>query len=386
MEPIRLLCVGIGGYANVYLDSLLARQTPEFVIAGFVDPAAEAAQHYGPLCAMGVPRYGSMEEFYAVDRADLAILTTPTNFHTRQILCALTHGSNVLCEKPLSGVSSDAQVLLEAARETGKFVMIGYQWSYAKAILELKNDIQAGRYGQPVLLKSRVFWPRSREYYARGGGWGGKLRAKDGTVINDSVVSNATAHYLHNMLYVLGQPGRSREAVSVECDLLRANEIENYDTAAVRFAVEGGGTGLLVVSHATLENAEPAFEYRFTGGTVTYSAETAEIVGLLADGTRISYGDPFANVTGKVDAAIAACRLPAYAPPCGVAAAAPQVRCVEQIQTHPIRNFRRELLRFREEDGQHYRYVEGLDALLQQCYEEEQLPSQLPQWEGLVEL
>ena len=385
MEPIRLLCVGIGGYANVYLDSLLSRQEPDFVIAGFVDPAAENARHFAPLQALGVPRYVSMEEFYARDRADLAILTTPTNFHTRQILCALANGSNVLCEKPLSGVSADETVLLDAARAAGKFVMIGYQWSYTKAILDLKADIQAGRYGQPVLLKSRVFWPRSREYYARGGGWGGRLRAKDGTVINDSVVSNGTAHYLHNMLYVLGEPGRSREAVSVECDLLRANEIENFDTAVVRFAVEGGGTGLLVVSHATRENVDPVFEYRFTGGTVSYTTESAEIVGVLADGTRISYGDPLANVTGKVDVAMAACRLPSYAPPCGVEAAAPQVRCVEQIQTHPIREFRRSLLRFWEEDGQHYRSVEGLDDLLRQCYEEERLLSQLPQWEGLVE-
>ena len=354
MAKINIALCGIGGYAMLYTRYILDREDPRICPVGVVEPYPASCPRLADLEAAGIPVYATPEELYAAHQVDLTVIATPIQCHTPQILTALRNGSHVLCEKPLSGMSADETVLLDAARAAGKFVMIGYQWSYAKAILDLKADILAGRYGQPVLLKSRVFWPRSREYYARGGGWGGKLRAKDGTIINDSVVSNATAHYLHNMLFLLGQPGCSREAHSVECDLLRANEIENYDTAVVRFGLEGGGTGLLVVSHATLENAEPAFEYRFTAGTVCYSAETGEIVGCLADGTRISYGDPFANVTGKVDAAMAACRLPVYAPPCGIAAAAPQVRCVEQIQTHPIRNFRRELLRllYKLEDAQ----------------------------------
>jgi predicted dehydrogenase len=129
-QKVRILSVGIGGYAAIYLKALLQehpRDDVEFV--GMVDVMPQNSPFYATLQAMGVPLFSTMEEFYAHGSADLAIITTPTHLHTRQILCALGHGSNVMCEKPLSGVSADGEILAAAAKEAGKFVMIGYQWS-----------------------------------------------------------------------------------------------------------------------------------------------------------------------------------------------------------------------------------------------------------------
>jgi len=258
---------------------------------------------------------------------------------------------------------------------TGKFVMIGYQWSYAKAILELKADITAGLYGKPELLKTLVLWPRSNVYYQRGGGWAGKLRAADGTTINDSVVSNATAHYLHNMLYVTGgADGRSSEVTALDCTLLRTNPIENFDTATVKFTMDNGAQGLFVVSHSTKETVNPVFEYRFQKGIVTYGGAQAHILGTLADGTVKDYGDPFENATlEKIQVAIAATRDPGFVPVCGVQAAAPQVRCVEKIQTHPIHSVRQDVILEKVTETERFLYVDGLDAALQECYLEEKL-------------
>lgn len=378
MKKVKILAVGIGGYAQGYLSELLEDENHDFEIVGMVDVAPETSLCYPALTARGVKLYSTMEEFYAADTADLAIIVTPIHFHTSQILCALRHGSNVLCEKPLSGVSSDEELLLRAIEETGKFVMIGYQWSYSRAVLDLKADISVGVYGKPQMLKSLVFWPRPKEYYKRGSGWGGRIHAPDGTVINDSVVSNATAHYLHNMLYVTGGAhGRSSEVADVEATLLRVNAIENFDTAAVKFTMENGAKGLFVVSHSTKETVNPEFEYRFEKGVVSYDSVGKQIVGTLSDGTVKNYGDPSSDLNRKIYEAIAAVRALDVVTVCGVQAAAPQVRCVEKIQKCPVYPVKQSAVGERVVDGSHYLYAEGLDALLRRCYQEERILNDL---------
>ena len=385
MEKVRILVVGIGGYAQGYLRVLLKDENPDYEIVGMVDIAPQNSAVYPELQARGIPLYDTMEAFYAVDTADLAIITTPIHFHTTQILCALNHGSNAICEKPMSGVSGDAKLLQEAMKRTGKFVMIGFQWSYAKAILDLKADISAGLYGKPIMLKSKVLRPRSKEYFNRSNGWAGKIRTASGEVVNDSVVNNSTAHYLHNMLYVTGgADDRSSTVSNVECTLLRTNAIENFDTATLRFDMDNGGKGLFVVSHSTKGASSPEFVYRFEKGTVTMAPGSKDIVGELTDGRQIHYGDPSEDVYRKIYLAIAGCRDKNFKPVCGIAAASAQVACVEILQTNPILPVREEVICEQVVDDEHFLYVDGLEELLNKCYETEKILIQLPGLERMV--
>jgi hypothetical protein len=58
-----------------------------------------------------------------------------------------------------------------------------------------------------------------------------------GLGIFDSPANNATAHFLHNMFYLLGATRETSAAPAVvQAELYRANAIENFDTAAIRFA------------------------------------------------------------------------------------------------------------------------------------------------------
>ena len=386
MEKVKILSVGIGGFANIYLEHLLGQEEKNFEIVGMIDPFPQGAKFYGQLQEMGVPMYESMEAFYAVDSADLAVITTPIHLHTPQILCALNHGSNVMCEKPMSGVSADEALIREAIERTGKFVIIGFQWSYSQAILDLKQDVMDGVYGKATMLKSLVFWPRPKEYFTRGSGWGGRITINGDTIINDSVVSNATAHYLHNMLYVTGPAhGKSNEVAALECDLIRTNAIENFDTATLRLTLADGTPGIYVVSHSTDEHINPTFEYRFEKGVVTYSEADGQIIGKFNDGTVKYYGDPFFNINRKIDEAIRNAKGSGYEPPCGVIAAAAQVRCVETIQKNTIHPVKPEKIHEKQVDTNHYLYVEGLDELLKKCYQEEKIMSDYPEFKEMVD-
>lgn len=125
-------------------------------------------------------------------------------------------------------------------------------------------------------MKTLLLWPRDEDYYHRGIGWAGKIRTADGQLIYDSVLSNATGHYLHNMLFVMGADGQSAMPERIEAQLWRANSIENFDTAKVDMTFTGGMQAHCLVSHAVAQQLNPIFMYRFEGATVFYAQSCDE--------------------------------------------------------------------------------------------------------------
>jgi len=348
-EQVKILLVGVGGYGATYLNPLLDRNEEQYKLVGMVEPYPDGAKRIGEALDKGVPLYNTMAEFYAEHDADLAVISTPIHLHTRMIIEALEHGSNVLCEKPLCGDDGDIEKLIEARDKAGKFVFIGYQWSHSDAILDLKRDIMAGVFGKPILLKTLILWPRDHGYYGRGTGWAGHLFAKDGSVIRDSIANNATAHYLHNIFFVLGDRIDTALApVTVESEVYHANAIDSFDSADIRMTFANGAKAYYLSSHAVTVNRGPELEYRFEKGVVKYEKIDDKLV-IFADfndGTRKIYGDP--NAFGARKMYIAADRIlngtdEIY---CGIETAAVQTRVIASIhEKYPtIPSFDKEMI------------------------------------------
>ena len=380
-KKVKILCVGIGGYAHVYIRSIMDNPKPEYGIVGAVDPYATLSPFYERIQSENIPIYNDMEEFFAEHTADLVIISTPIHCHTKHILSALNHGCNVLCEKPLSGVSADEDLIEEAAQRAGKFVMIGYQWSYSTAIGKLKADVLSGLFGEPKFLKTLILWPRKKDYFTRGSGWAGKLTAKDGTVINDSVAANACAHYLHNMLYVCGDDGLAAEPYDVKADLLRVNDIENFDNSFISFSLKNGAKCLFIAGHSTDAIKQPAFEYRFEKATIKFSEDTPDIIAYFNDGTEKHYGSPDSDGHPKKGfIAIEGCMNPDFKPSCTHKTAAAHTRLIEAVQTNAIYSVKDEFIK-EKDNGL---YVPGLYDLMVRCYNDEILLRDSGEMEKLV--
>ena len=166
------------------------------------------------------------------------LIVTPIHLHAEHTCFALRNGANVLCEKPLAGTLIDALAMHEAQREAsergGPFTAIGYQWSFSQAVQSLKRAILSGSLGRPVRMRTMVHQPRPIGYFRRND-WAGRIRTPDGHSVFDSPVNNASAHFLHNMFYLLGATRETSATPAwVQAELYRANAIENYDTAALR--------------------------------------------------------------------------------------------------------------------------------------------------------
>ena len=120
-----------------------------------------------------------------------------------------------------------------------------------------------GKFGKPKRLKTIVFYPRNDSYFKRSS-WVGKLRSPDGAFILDSVANNAAAHFLHNMLFLLGNDiDRSTSLATITAELYRANDIETYDTCAIRAETIDEVEVMFFASHAVHHDLGPRFVYEF---------------------------------------------------------------------------------------------------------------------------
>jgi predicted dehydrogenase len=379
-EQVRLVLVGVGGYGEVYVSGLLNPENSEKLkdveIVGIVDPFSERCSRLPELQSMGIPVYKCLEEFYSSNCADLAVISSPIQFHTEQTCMALSHGSHVLCEKPLCATIQDAYKMINAERESGKWIAIGYQWSFSDAIQMLKKDINSGLLGKPLQLKTLVLWPRDEKYYKRNS-WAGRKQDAKGNWVLDSPVNNATAHYLHNMFYVLGKTTSTSEyPVSIVAELYRANPIENFDTGVLRCYTDEGIEILFYSSHAVSRVAGPIFSFTFENAVVTLE-DGKEVIASFSDGTTKNYGCPDSGLKKLWDAIES---VKSGSPVvCGPVAASAQTLCINGMQDSvpDIVEFPLSLVRIQGEEGMRKTWVEGLDALLEECFGKSILPSEM---------
>jgi predicted dehydrogenase len=373
-QTIAAGLVGIGGYGGNYLELVRAESANLSIqLVGAVDPYAERSPHIDWLRAEAIPVYADLEGLYEHHTIDLLIVVSPIHHHMPQTRLALRRGSNVLCEKPLAATVQDGLETLRLEEESGRFVAVGYNWSYTNPIQRLKETIAEGLFGAPLQLKALTLWPRWQPYYTRNR-WAGRIADDDGTPILDSPLNNATSHHLHNMFFLLGEsPDQSAQPVNVQAELYRANDIENYDTVAMRALTANGAEILFYTAHPVEAELGPIFHFEFEEAVITYSGRESQILAQFHDGRVRSYGNPETNAHAiKLAHCVTATRR-GERPICGIEAALAQTRCMNGVQeSSEIHPFPVHLRREEEDRG----WIEGLSDLFFDCYQKGLLPSE----------
>jgi len=267
-KPIPTLLVGIGGYGATYVNLFLdGKFDGKLSLVGAVDPYAHNSKSYD-LLKDRMPICSSMDDFFVSHKAELVIVCTPAHLHYEHCVTALKYGAHVLCEKPLVPTLADLDRLQQVCGTSDKALAVGFQHCYSDVMLALKKRVLAGEFGRPVTLKNYISWPRTWAYYGRGIGWAGKIKTDSGAYVNDSVVSNAMAHFIQNAMFLLG-PNMNDSIpfhnIQVEC--YRVNDIESFDTIAFKGRVVDADI-YFYASHATRRNIPPIMDYKFENARI----------------------------------------------------------------------------------------------------------------------
>lgn len=148
--------IGCGKIAQV-------RHIPEYAdnknvkLAGYYDlnqeRAAELARQYGGKA------YSSYQELLADKTIDAVSVCTANTSHAEISIAALKAGKHVLCEKPMATTLEECEAMVKAARESGKFLMIGHNQRLAKAHVKAKELIASGIIGDIISFRTTFGHP-----------------------------------------------------------------------------------------------------------------------------------------------------------------------------------------------------------------------------------
>ncbi len=369
IAPVRILFSAINGYGHYYLKTLF-EEIPESdaVLVGIIDPEAHKSGYYSFISGKNIPIFNTIDEYFNKGfEADLTVISSPPQYHVSQAVVALENGSNVLVDKPV-GVNVDSvKELIETAENAKRWVEVGYQWTFSKAIQDLKRDILDGIYGDPLRFKTICLWPREHSYYNRNS-WAGKIADPMGQFVLDSPANNACAHFLHNLLFLLGDVmDTCAMPQELESKRFRAYDIENFDTISLRVQTNRGAEVLFYASHVSESPRNPEFVLEFEKGLVELGGSDKQIVGRDKKGLIKNYGHPdddhqFKKLFGAIrrvkEGGLAIC------PP---EAAIAQTICINMIHESkdPVVKFPDEML----VETENRRWVRGLGNKIDRAYE-----------------
>src|SRR6266705_3150011 len=108
--------------------------------------------------------YRDLEAFLTHRPMEAVLIGTPSGLHAEQGIAAAQHGLHVLVEKPIDITTERADALIEASHKARVKLGVFFQDRTAPDIVKLKELIDAGKLGTPILISASVRWYRPPEY------------------------------------------------------------------------------------------------------------------------------------------------------------------------------------------------------------------------------
>lgn len=184
-------------------------------------------------------------------------ITTPSGLHAQSAIPAARAGKHVVCEKPLDISIEKAEEMVRACDENKVRLAAVYPLRFCDSVKWVRNMLDAGHFGAPVLAGGSIRWYRTPEYYTSAA-WRG-TRALDG----GGVLMNQGIHIADLLLHLNGDVS---EVSAYTAN--RLHEIEVEDTIAVSLRFRNGSLGYLEASTACAPGNPKRLELSGTRGSV----------------------------------------------------------------------------------------------------------------------
>jgi predicted dehydrogenase len=162
---IRWGIIGPGKIAHSFVKDL--QLLGDARLTAVASRSLEKAMAFGK--EYNVPHcFGSYEELFRSDTADVLYIATPHTSHAQLSIEAMNNGKNVLCEKPMGVSITEVQAMAEAARRNKVFLMEALWSRFNPAIRKVKQLVDAGEIGTVHYLRADFgFYALDRELTGR---------------------------------------------------------------------------------------------------------------------------------------------------------------------------------------------------------------------------
>ncbi len=254
--PFKIAICGIGGFASSHhREFTVLEKSGRVRVVTTCDPALDRIPETclaHDFAGRGVATFVSFEEMMDSQGpgVDVGVVATPIHCHASMHEALVRRGIACYLEKPPTLDPSELDCMLQVEKLARTPTHVGFFFIHLADRLALKKRIVAGEFGRPLEFSFVGLVSRTPAYFHRSN-WAGRLSLGDSLVL-DSCLGNAMAHYLNSMLFWAGSEGISTRArpLEMESELYRANPIEGCDTIFANCRLNNGTTLRLAASHA----------------------------------------------------------------------------------------------------------------------------------------
>ena len=151
-NPIKWGIIGLGNMAEVFAMAIGGNK--DGVVYAVSSRDIKKAETFGKRHSCS-RTYGSYDEMLNDNSLELDIvyIAVPVKYHYEIIKQCLLAGKNVLCEKPITFISSELEKLITLAKENDCFLMEGMWMKCLPTFQKSKEWIKNGKIGKQELVK-----------------------------------------------------------------------------------------------------------------------------------------------------------------------------------------------------------------------------------------
>ncbi|MDR1913630.1 MAG: Gfo/Idh/MocA family oxidoreductase [Clostridiales bacterium] len=149
MEEIRIGVIGTGAIGQEHvarLHNTIAGARVTAVCDINTESALTVASKHG------LRVEPNMDSLIAANDVDAIVVCCYDPVHAKAVLDSISKGKPVFCEKPLATTRQDCKKIVDAEIAAGKrLVQVGFQRRYDKGYLQIKELIDSGDFGRPLM-------------------------------------------------------------------------------------------------------------------------------------------------------------------------------------------------------------------------------------------
>jgi UDP-N-acetyl-2-amino-2-deoxyglucuronate dehydrogenase len=254
MSKVGYGIIGCGNIGPVH--AMAIADVPDAVLVAVADVNEATGKKLGD--QYGVPVYTDYKEMLQRDDLHAVSLCVPSGLRAEIAEDIAAADKHLLSEKPLEVTSERIDRIIAAVDKHGVKLGCIFQSRFADGPIKVREALDAGRFGKPVLGNAYIKWYRSDEYYASGAWRGTRTIDGGGALMNQGI------HQIDLLLWFMG-PVKSVQARTA---LLGHEGLEVEDLACALLEFESGALGTIEGSTAIWPGHPARNEIHGTEGSV----------------------------------------------------------------------------------------------------------------------
>jgi predicted dehydrogenase len=233
MEKVRIGLIGLGLMGTPHARILKKVEECDLVAAADVDEKQKRVTE-----ELGIKFYKNYEEMTDKEALQGVILALPNHLHAPIGIACAKKGLHLFVEKPIAQSVSEADRLIEAARQSKVSILVGHQRRFSSLVEKAREIITGGELGRLVGVNITWALMKPGSYYEGALSW---RKEKGGGPILINLI-----HEIDNLRYICGEIDEVYAVVS--------NKVRNFpveDTASITLRFRSGALGTIFLSDCT---------------------------------------------------------------------------------------------------------------------------------------